>query len=79
MNDSLSPSQNTFRAQSYYAGVIQSRLIRREATRERAQRLYAIGELHASAQMLAELASRRQPNQVDFGEETVTADCARGS
>ena len=60
--------------QHYYAGMIQSQLIQRGATKERAQRLYAIGELNAAAQMLCELAARRHPYQVeDLGGQCLTA------
>jgi len=66
MNDSLSQSRSVriketgTDTRSYLAGAIQSQLTRRAATKERAQRLYAIGELNAAAQMLCELAARRQ-------------------
>lgn len=68
VNDSLSVSR-AFRIEeiglatpSYYAGLIGNRLTSRDATKERAQRLYAIGELNAAAQLLCELAARRYPH-----------------
>jgi hypothetical protein len=71
MNDFLSLSRSTFDAQSYYAGVIGNRPTRRVATKERAQRLYAIGELNAAAQMLCELAARRQLYQAEGQAEAL--------
>jgi hypothetical protein len=38
---------------------------------ERAQRLYAIGELHLAAQLLSELAAGRRPHQSEAGREAV--------
>ncbi|MGA2039175.1 MAG: hypothetical protein ABSH42_07855 [Bryobacteraceae bacterium] len=38
---------------------------------ERAQRLYAIGELNLAAQLLAELAAVRHPRQAEAGGEAV--------
>ncbi len=48
---------------SHYAGATGNRLTSRDATKERAQRLYAIGELNAAAQLLCELAARRHPHR----------------
>lgn len=58
-------------APSYLAGVIQSQPTRRAATKERAQQLYAIGELNAAAQMLCELAARRHPFQAEGRGEAI--------
>jgi hypothetical protein len=38
---------------------------------ERAQRLYAIGELNLAAQLLSELAAGRRPRQAEAREEAV--------
>lgn len=71
MNDLLSLSRTPqiqetgASVQSYFGCVIQSHFIRRGATKERAQRLYAIGELNAAAQMLCELAAHRHPYQAE--------------
>jgi hypothetical protein len=75
---SLSPTpqieETGAHTQSYFAGAIQSRLLKRDVTKERAQRLYAIGELNAAAQMLSELAARRHPYQVaGRGNQRLTA------
>jgi hypothetical protein len=71
MNDFLSLSRSTFNAQSYYAGVIGNRLTDSDATKERALRLYAIGELNAAAQLLSELAARRHPYLGEGREESI--------
>lgn len=38
---------------------------------DRAQRLYAIGELNLAAELLSELAAGRQPRQAEAGGEAV--------
>ncbi len=38
---------------------------------ERAQRLYAIGELNLAAELLSELAAGRHPRQAEAGGEAV--------
>jgi hypothetical protein len=47
---------------SHYAGAIGNPVTIR-ATKERAQRLYEIGELNAAAQLLCELAARQRSHQ----------------
>ena len=71
MNDFLSLSRSTFNAQSYYAGVIGNRLTDSDATKERALRLYAIGELNAAAQLLSELASGGRTRPAETRGEAV--------
>jgi hypothetical protein len=51
--------------------VIGNRLTDSDATKERALRLYAIGELNAAAQLLSELAARRHPYQGEGREESI--------
>ncbi|HEY1218519.1 MAG: hypothetical protein ABSE42_15910 [Bryobacteraceae bacterium] len=69
MNDSSRLSRGTLNPQSYYAGAAGKRLSDSDAKKERAQRLYAIGELKAAAQLLCELAAGRHPHQAeDLGE-----------
>jgi len=43
----------------------------RQKVWERAQRLYAIGELNLAARLLSELAAGGQPNRAEAGREAV--------
>jgi hypothetical protein len=77
MNDILSLSR-TFRiketganTQSWFTGAIGNRLTNSNATKERAQRLYVIGELNAAAQLLSELAARCYSYQAEGRGEAI--------
>ncbi|MGA2275412.1 MAG: hypothetical protein ABSH00_17810 [Bryobacteraceae bacterium] len=77
MNDILSLSR-TFQiketganTQPWFTGVIGNRLANGDATKELAQRLYAIGELNAAAQLLSELAARCYPYQAEGCGEAI--------
>jgi len=57
MNNSHGTSQTTANTPAYYASVTRSQASGRDYAKERAQRLYAMGELKAAAQVLADLAA----------------------
>lgn len=59
MNSSHGTFQAAANTPAYYAGVMRSRASVGNLSKERAQRLYAIGELQAAAQVLADLAAGR--------------------
>jgi len=57
MKNSHGTSRPTSKTPPYYASAIMSQTTSRILSKERAQRLYAIGELGAAAQVLSDLAS----------------------
>jgi hypothetical protein len=57
MKDSQGTSQTKSSTPAYSAGVIGIQVTNNNLSKERAQRLYAIGELKAAAQVLSELAA----------------------
>lgn len=59
MNNAHGTSQATSNTPEYYASVMRSQASGTDLSKERAQRLYAIGELKAAAQVLADLAAGR--------------------
>jgi hypothetical protein len=59
MNNSHGTSGTTANTPEYYASVMRGQASGMNLSKERAQRLYAIGELKAAAQVLADLASGR--------------------
>jgi hypothetical protein len=73
MNNSHGTSQTTANTPAYYASVTRSQASGKNLSKERAQRLYAIGELKAAAQVLADLAAGRPRRRV-----TDRAEAAHG-
>lgn len=59
MNNSHGTSQAAANTPAYYASAMQGQASGTNLSKERAQRLYAIGELKAAAQVLADLAAGR--------------------
>jgi hypothetical protein len=57
MNNSLGSSQPIANTPDYYASAVLSQTTGRDPSRERAQRLYAMGELAAAARLLTDLAT----------------------
>ena len=57
MNNSHGSSQPTANTPAYYASAILSQATGRDPSKERAQRLYAMGELEAAARLLTDLAT----------------------
>jgi hypothetical protein len=69
MNSSQGRPQRTSNAPGYYASVVASQANTGNFSKDRAQRLYAIGELQAAAQLLSDLAAGRPRRRAtDRGE-----------
>jgi hypothetical protein len=69
MNSSQGAPQSTSNTPDYYAGVIGGQAGKGGMSKERAQRLYAIGELQAAAQLLSDLAAGKpRRRSTDRGE-----------
>jgi len=71
VNDFLGLPWRTLNTQSYDAGVIESQLTDSKATMERAQRLYAIGELAAAAELLSKLAAETHLHKAEGRGEKI--------